>query len=569
MSSVSKNVAEQTSNPMVTATAGSTPADNTESEPASKAPTCKSRLALAADIFFLLFNLYFFLVGLGLMGDSFKVLAGKSAGNLFQAADHPIAGLMVGILATVLVQSSSTSTSIVVGLVGSGVMPVRQAIFVIMGANIGTSVTNTIVSLGHVKDPVEYERAFAGATVHDMFNFLCVVVLLPLEAIVGAISGGGGPLYWLSFSLTSGLKELSGGTFTSPISIIIKPVYKLLMSVDKNKIKALAIGAPTNSSCLTKSGAGSGGLTVAKVDYYICGNATKLANSLEAWDKNVIKAPLTKGGAFKGMSDGLSGGLGLAISLIVLCLALFFLVMTLKRLFLGSAKKCIAKATNMNGYLAILVGAGMTIAVQSSSIITSALTPLVGIGTLPLDKMLPLTLGANIGTTCTALLASMVISTEAAIQIALCHLFFNIFGILIFYPLPILRQLPLKAAKWMGGMTIAFTWFPLAYIAFAFFLVPLILLGLSTMTSSPDVVVAVFGWILTSVIIIAGIVICFWMKFKGGYEKVTTYLEERRNINRAKMSAETNGEKQIAAVEVSGAPISSMREKLQGGQNMV
>lgn len=83
------------------------------------------------------------------MGDSFKVLAGKSAGNLFQAADHPIAGLMVGILATVLVQSSSTSTSIVVGLVGSGVMPVRQAIFVIMGANIGTSVTNTIVSLKH------------------------------------------------------------------------------------------------------------------------------------------------------------------------------------------------------------------------------------------------------------------------------------------------------------------------------------------------------------------------------------------------------------------------------------
>ena len=70
---------------------------------------CRKRGELAGSIFFLLFNLYFFLCGLGLMGDSFKVLAGKSAGNLFAAADHPIAGLMVGILATVLVQSSSTS----------------------------------------------------------------------------------------------------------------------------------------------------------------------------------------------------------------------------------------------------------------------------------------------------------------------------------------------------------------------------------------------------------------------------------------------------------------------------
>ena len=163
----------------------------------------KGALDLVVSIFFLLFNLYFFLAGLGLMGNSFKVLAGKSAGNLFSAADHPIAGLMVGILATVLVQSSSTSTSIVVGLVGSGVMPVRQAIFVIMGANIGTSVTNTIVSLGHANNPEEYQRAFAGATVHDMFNMLCVAIFLPLEWIVMAITKDGGFLYHITYAMTS------------------------------------------------------------------------------------------------------------------------------------------------------------------------------------------------------------------------------------------------------------------------------------------------------------------------------------------------------------------------------
>ena len=54
-----------------------------------------------------------------------------------------------------------------------------------MGANIGTSVTNTIVAIGQIADKNQFRRAFAGATVHDMFNLLCVVILLPLEVITG------------------------------------------------------------------------------------------------------------------------------------------------------------------------------------------------------------------------------------------------------------------------------------------------------------------------------------------------------------------------------------------------
>jgi sodium-dependent phosphate cotransporter len=501
---------------------------------------------------------FFLLVSLFLLnaGSLFSVLTAFPP--LFSSLTIP--GLMVGILSTVMVQSSSTSTSIVVGLVGSGVMPVRQAIFVIMGANIGTSVTNTIVSLGHASDPAEYERAFAGATVHDMFNFLNVIVLLPIEWIVGGITGSGGPLYWLSYSMTSGLKELAGGKFKSPISVIIKPVYQALIKVDKDKIKALAVGIPTNSSCLTDS---SGkGLFVAKVNYHICGNATLLEQSLETWDERIVNGVLTKDGAFKGMPDALSGALGLTISLIVLCVALLCLVITLKKLFLGRAKQCIAKAVNMNGYLAILMGAGMTIAVQSSSIITSALTPLVGIGTLPLEKMLPLTLGANIGTTCTALLASMVISTDAAIQIALCHLFFNIIGIALFYPIPYLRQLPIRAAMWMGHMTVALRWFPIAYICTAFGLIPLLLLGLSTLASSGGAL-GVFGIVL---IVVLGLVACgvvFWYHKKGGKERIATYLEEKREFNRARMASEMNNTKPVEAVEMKNTSHTddAMREK--------
>merc|ERR1719414_511691 len=121
------------------------------------------------------------------MGSAFKVLGGRGASSMFDAVGNPVSGLMVGVLATVMVQSSSTSTSITVAMVGEGALTVRHAIPVIMGANIGTSVTNTIVSLGQMGNPIDLERAFSGATVHDMFNMLTVATLLPVEAVVAAI----------------------------------------------------------------------------------------------------------------------------------------------------------------------------------------------------------------------------------------------------------------------------------------------------------------------------------------------------------------------------------------------
>merc|ERR1711871_1315333 len=105
---------------------------------------------------------------------------------------------LVGVLVTVLVQSSSTSTSIVITMVAAGLLTVRQAISLIMGANIGTSVTSTIVALTQSIDRAEFRRAFAAATVHDMFNFLNVLVLLPLEAIFGYLTGLSGWFIYLS-----------------------------------------------------------------------------------------------------------------------------------------------------------------------------------------------------------------------------------------------------------------------------------------------------------------------------------------------------------------------------------
>merc|ERR1719323_835815 len=146
---------------------------------------------------------------------------------------------------------------------------------------------------------------------------------------------------------------------------------------------------------------------------------------------------------------------------------------------MGKAKRFIARSTRLNDYLAMVVGVVITIVVQSSSVTTAALTPLCGIGVLPLEKMLPLTLGANIGTTMTALLASLVSMKFQAVQIALCHLFFNIFGILLWFPIPALREVPLASARLLGLYASFYRIVPVIYIFVAFFLIPGVCLGIS------------------------------------------------------------------------------------------
>ena len=95
--------------------------------------------------------LYAFLVGVKLLEGGIKGFGKDFEDALFESVTNPIAGLLVGILGTVLVQSSSVTTATIVGLVASGVVNVEAAVPMIMGANIGTTVTNTIVSLAHMR----------------------------------------------------------------------------------------------------------------------------------------------------------------------------------------------------------------------------------------------------------------------------------------------------------------------------------------------------------------------------------------------------------------------------------
>ncbi len=191
------------------------------------------------------------------------------------------------------------------------------------------------------------------------------------------------------------------------------------------------------------------------------------------------------------MSDEAVGGILLIMAFVLLMTCLISMVKLLKSMLAGSMSKAIQKTINadlpgkagfLTGYLAMLVGCGVTILVQSSSVTVSALTPLVGIGLVTIDRVFPMLLGANLGTTSTAIFAAFAATgdrIEPAFQIAMCHLFFNISGIVLWYAIPPMRKLPLGAAKFIGKTASNYRWFAIVYGLGLFFIIPGFVFALS------------------------------------------------------------------------------------------
>jgi len=353
---------------------------------------------------------YLLICAVGMIGGGFKMSAGDQAKELFAFASNPFAGLVVGTVATALIQSSSTVTSIIVGLVAGG-LPVSIAVPMVMGANIGTSITNTIVSLGHVRAKQEFKRAFAAATVHDFFNLLSVVVFLPLEIMFGLLEKMG--------SWFSGLLYGSGDA------------------------------------------------------------SMKSFNFVKAATKPVVG---TAKDVFKTMGDQVGGVLLIVFGIALIFIAITFVGKLLKRLMVGKARDIMHTAIGRGPVSGIASGTLVTVLVQSSSTTTSLMVPLAGSGSFKLRDIYPFTLGANIGTCVTALLAATAVTgnAEAALQIAFIHLVYNILGVVVIYGLPFSRYLPVKAAEWLGETASENKMAALAYIVGVFFVIPGVCLGLTS-----------------------------------------------------------------------------------------
>ncbi|MFK7920302.1 MAG: Na/Pi symporter [Bacteroidia bacterium] len=352
----------------------------------------------------LIFTLFVFLVALDLMSGSFKLFGADYAKELVTIAGNPFIALFVGMLATAVIQSSSTTTTMIVGLVAAGTMSPIEATPMIMGANIGTSVTSTIVSLGHIGNRSEYQKAIAAATVHDFFNIITVIILFALEYFTGALS--------------SAATSLADMFFTE---------------------------------------AGEGGKTKGILDY-----TTK---ALAKWILGFTATDaFPKGTPF----------VSLPIALGLLFLSLRSLTKLLKTFIIGKVQENLDRFIFGSPTKSLTAGFLLTTAVQSSSVTSSLIVPLVASEKVTLYKAFPFLMGANIGTTTTALIAALFLGVGSpnALAIAFVHLLFNLFGVFILFPIPQIRRLPITLAQGLGKLTLRNRIYGVLYVVAVFFLLP-------------------------------------------------------------------------------------------------
>jgi solute carrier family 34 (sodium-dependent phosphate cotransporter) len=357
------------------------------------------------SVLMLFFAIFFFLFSIDMVSASVTMIGKETAQSILLATSNPFIGLFIGLLATALIQSSSTVTSMTVAVVASGYISLSNAIPIVMGANIGTTLTSTIVSLGFITNRTQFRKAISAGTVHDFFNIIMVLLLFPLEYYYGFLTR-------IAISLTEWLRDL---------------------------------GFVGNSN-------------LGSLDY----NLSSLSRSLvSVLPENFIT---------------------IIIALIALFLSIKFLSNIIFTQLIGQSKDRLGKFIFDNPYKSFGWGMVITGGVQSSSITTSLMVPLVASGRVKLANSFPFIMGANIGTTLTALLAAFT-KTDAAVSLALVHLIMNMIGVLIFLPFPVLRRIPVKLAYKFGAMTLESRIIGFSYIIFTFFLLPFTLIYINKDTS--------------------------------------------------------------------------------------
>lgn len=287
----------------------------------------------------------------------------------------------------------------IVAIVASGSIGLSDAIPMIMGANIGTTLTSTLVSLSFITKREEFRKAIGAGVVHDFFNILVIAILFPLEYYYGILT------------------QMSSATS----NFLLGPDY---------------VGENTEFRFF---------LFTKPIVLYV---------------GSLVPYPIV-----------------LAISSFgILAVAVKFLSHTLYKSITGGSREFLQRYFFGSTYRSFFWGIFFTAGVQSSSVTTSVIVPFVATRKINLKQCFSFILGANIGTTITALIAAL-FKSEAAVSIALVHLFINLIGVLIFLPFPVIRNIPVRMAKSFGKLAMKFRIAGFAYIILTFFLIPFILIS--------------------------------------------------------------------------------------------
>lgn len=346
----------------------------------------------------IIFALAVFLWSLDLMTGTFQEIGNETVIKVINITSNPFISLFIGLFTTAVIQSSSTSTSLIVAIVASGSLTIENAVPMIMGANVGTTLTSTLVSLSYITNNSEFKNALTCGVMHDFFNIMTVMILFPLEYYYNILSR-------LSISLTGILTQ-----FTSESK-----------------------GAPESSFKLFEG-----------INEYLIGIS----------DYPIIL---------------------ILISFICLFASIKILSKVISNKMIGAAKERFQEVFFKNTFNSFGLGTLFTAGIQSSSISTTVIVPLAATSKIPVNKIFPYIVGANVGTTITALIAAMN-KSEAALSIALAHFLFNTLGTIMFLLIPYVKNLPIIYAKKFAEMTVEYKIVGFVYILVIFFLLPLALI---------------------------------------------------------------------------------------------
>ncbi|KAF1747617.1 hypothetical protein GCK72_024082 [Caenorhabditis remanei] len=413
-------------------------------------------------IFLILIVLFIYVCSLANMSTAFGLLGSRGLGKAIQESpliNDPISAVIVGMLATVVLQSATTTTNILVTMVAANMITVHDAIPVMIGSELGSSLVNAMVSLAYSGKPEQFRRAFSAAILGDVFNICGLFVIFPMEMITGLIEK-------ISWWIVDPLISEQGLSFKT-LDLLTDPINQIILQ-----------------RCSFNNG----------TRIYNCPYNHLFANTSLS-DKNI-------------------GWIVLFISIFCLVMCLVGIVYLIQKLLDGHAanyvrnllsKQCPGMWKPCTGYLVMLVGLVVTILIQSNSIFSSSLTPLVGSGVVTLEQMYPLVLGSNIGTTFSGVLAAFSTDPsrfEKALHMAMCQVIYNIIGTCLFYIVPCTRKFPVYLSIKLGDITDKYRWFIVVFIITFFLIIPFTIIGLTLL---PDNVIVIVFIIL----LVIAIICCF------------------------------------------------------------
>lgn len=317
----------------------------------------------------------------------------KDSNNLFFLC------FFFGIIATATVQSSSAITTLAVAFVAKGDLSLQYAIPIVIGSNIGTTVTPLIFSYVHSDKRGPFKRALKIAFAHNLFNVYTAVIMVFVELKFGLLTYS---CTWLGHLFFSSALEKS---YFIPLFVkdFVEPISNYLAGIFKFRWLSAIIG-------------------------------------------------------FVGMYLTIKGFVKLFASNNI-----------------NSNDSIVNKFLFNKGYKPLVVGLFGTAVIHSSSATISILQTIACSYKVPLKKTYNFILGANIGTTFTALLAGL-FNAELALSLAIAHFLFNLIGVLIWGILPFMRNAIHDTAENMSKIFEKYRASLIIYISILFFLTPLLLI---------------------------------------------------------------------------------------------